>query len=152
MTEQHSRKRIRRTRWVDIAAALLLLFLRLVFGKIARLLRSLLARMRAYLSAVSEDYVDEVTDTRENGSQRASVLASLRERMAFVNERRLPPAERIRYRYRRLLKRHPDWHASRTARESLPGDPAQRYERARYSGQEIAPEEAERFAQETKDL
>ena len=134
------------------AVCLFFVLLRIIFRKVAQALRLLFSRMQAYLSAVSEDYVDEVTDTRTDGAEHSGMLSMLRERMAFVNEKRLAPAERIRYRYRRLLKKHADWHESRTARESLPDDPARRYERARYSGQEITPEEAEQFIQETRNL
>lgn len=131
--------------------ALAIFFMRFLVQKLTELLRLLYARLRQYMSSASQDYVDEITDTREDGSQtQGTLLARLRRRMTFVNEKRLTPAERIRYRYRQLLKRHPDWHNSRTARENLPEDTASLYELARYSGRELNPQDAERFTGETR--
>jgi len=103
-----------------------------------------------YFAVASQDYVDEITDTREDGGEvSGSLLARIR-RMA-VSERGMSPAGRIRHRYRVLLRRHPDWHASRTARENLPEETAALYEAARYSGREVSEEEAERFVREAKN-
>ena len=67
-----------------------------------------------------------------------------------VPESSMEPGERIRYRYRLLSKKHPEWREHNTARENLPDSPAQLYERARYSDHPITPEEAEQFKNETK--
>lgn len=133
------------------AAALFLLALRIIILKLAALLKALLDRLSRYAASASQDYVDEITDTREDGGQTEGTLRQrLLRRMAFVSEGKLTPTERIRYRYRRLLREHPDWHASRTARENLPSPDAALYEQARYSGQEATAEDAERFLRSTK--
>jgi len=135
------------------AAALFFLALR----ETLRALRALMNRIRAhfahYITVASQDYVDEITDTREDGGEASSsLLERLRRSMAWVSEKRLTPTERIRYRYSLLLRRHPDWHASRTARENLPEETAALYEAARYSGREVSEEEAERFGREAKNV
>jgi len=139
-----------------IAAAFIVATLLLLFAarQSIRALRALLGRIRVhfaqYFAVASQDYVDEITDTREDGGEvSGSLLARIR-RMA-VSERGMSPAGRIRHRYRVLLRRHPDWHASRTARENLPEETAALYEAARYSGREVSEEEAERFVREAKN-
>lgn len=136
-----------------IAAAFALFWaLRIIVKKLRVLLRALLDRLGLFAASASQDYVDEVTDTRDDGGERENTLLSrIRSRLAFVRERSLSPAERIRYRYRLLMKRHPDWHRSRTARENLPPQAAALYEQARYSGREVTAQEAEAFVSGTKD-
>jgi hypothetical protein len=70
----------------------------------------------------------------------------------LVRESQLPPRERIRARYRKLLKKNPRWRSGRTARENLPEELASVYERARYSQHPITEEEAEQFRQNAKKL
>ena len=141
---------------IAIAAALVIAVLLVLFAlkKLFCVLRALLRRIAEHLSryaaAVSQDYVDEITDTREEGGEAASLLSRLRSRMSRVSERSMTPTERIRYRYRLLLRRHPDWHMSQTARENLPPEPAALYEAARYSGKEISQEEADQFTDAIK--
>ena len=117
------------------------------------LIRYLAERLSLFAQTSSEDFEDEITDTREEGEQeRISVLDSLRRRLVRVDEKKLSPTQRVRYRYLRLMVKHPEWRASQTARESIPEDAAALYERARYSGDSVSPEEAERFAGRTRSL
>jgi len=137
-----------------IGLAVALFFaLRIVWRKLRVLLGRLWTMINRYALAASEDYVDEIADTRETGetasSSRRSLFGSWFEQ---VNEDRMTPVERIRYRYRRLARRHQEWQPGSTARENLPLEAAAIYERARYSRQTIDPAEAETFAQHAKTL
>ena len=64
----------------------------------------------------------------------------------------MSPGERIRDRYLRLLRKHPDWTAHTTARENIPEELATLYERARYSAHNPTEGEAEQFRSGTKGL
>lgn len=133
---------------VMTAVAVLAVFaLRILWRKIRVLLRRLWAQLNAYLASSTEDYEDEIADTREDGAAERSARRS-RRRMPRrrVNEGALKPAERIRYRYLMAWMRHPEWTPERTARENLSEGAAQLYERARYSDHEISQQEAEEFA------
>lgn len=116
-----------------------------------RLLRWSVSAASYYHTASAEDYVDEITDTRESGDAGSVTQKKYRD-SAFVDIRKLPPREQIRMRYRRLLKKHPHWRGSSTARENLAQSGSGLYERARYSDQEISPSEAEQFHSQTKRL
>lgn len=109
--------------------------LRKLFGALVRLVRYLAQRLKLYVSAATEDYIDEITDTREEGVQRESRMFLIRRRKARAEG--MTPGERIRVRYARLMDRKPQWIESSTARENLPGDAAALYERARYSEHEM---------------
>ena len=133
---------------VMTAVAVLAVFaLRILWRKIRVLLRRLWAQLNAYLASSTEDYEDEIADTREDGAAERSARRS-RRRMPRRrgNEGALKPAERIRYRYLMAWMRHPEWTPERTARENLSEGAAQLYERARYSDHEISQQEAEEFA------
>lgn len=129
--------------------ALAALFLRLVWRNLVALLRELLERLGLFAAAASEDYIDEITDTREDAEDR-SLLRHLRGRIGWTDESRLPPGERIRRRYLRLRLKHREWQGSQTARETLPAEAARLYERARYSAHEVSAQDAQRFADEVK--
>ncbi len=103
-----------------------------------------------YLHAVSEDYVDEITDTREDDDRSQRIQKA--PRVTAAQERKLPPNERIRYRYRRLMQKHPEWGSGSTARENLPDGAAPLYERARYSSHPITQEDAQAFSDRTKKV
>lgn len=111
--------------------------------------RRLAARMRRHLSSATEDYIDEISDTRTDSAQRSSIRIR---RAARGREPADSPAARIRLRYARLLGKHPAWHDSSTARENLPGDAASLYERARYSTHPVAQEDAEQFNESVRRL
>ncbi len=123
---------------------------RIIGRKLWQILRALWLRLNRYGSAATEDYEDEITDTRdEPDTDRKGVKNRLRR---FVQEDTTgTPNQRIRSRYRRLMHSH-EWASSSTARETLPQDAAQLYEQARYSGKALPPEEAERFLKETKNI
>lgn len=104
-----------------------------------------------YIHAVTEDYVDEITDTRE-GLEDQKTQRNRRNRLSSAQERKLPPDQRIRYRYKRLMQKHPEWFSGSTARENLPPEAAPIYEKVRYSPYPVTEEEAQQFAADTKRL
>ena len=125
-----------------------------IFGlfKISKLLikgiKGLIAMVDTAVNAQTDDYEDEITDTRHDGQ--AETRKGSKEKKPKVSESNMTPSQRIRYRYRRLAKKHPEWQDHNTARENLPEMPAELYERARYSDHPVTQEEAERFKTETK--
>lgn len=137
-----------------IGLAVALFFaLRIVWRKLRMLLRRLWKMLGSYAQAASEDYVDEIADTRETGENTSSIRKNLfGDWFRQVNEDKLTPVERVRYRYRRLLRKHQEWQPGSTARENLPSEAASIYERARYSCETIDPNEAETFAAHAKTL
>lgn len=122
--------------------------LRVLWRKLKLLARYLWQRLNVYMQASSEDYVDEVADTRD-GAQAERALSRLKRRVQQrrVDEKTLSPRERIRYRYLMHWMKHPEWTPERTARENLSENEAQIYERARYSSHEVTEHDAETFAQ-----
>lgn len=106
------------------------------------------------LSNASEEYYeDEITDTREElevGA--ANRQRSERLKAVFANEQKMTAEQRIRHRYRRLAAKHQEWRAGNTARENLPVNAAELYERARYSDHPISEEDAAKFKSETKGI
>ncbi len=116
------------------------------------LLKKLWGLLNRYAGEVAEDYVDEVTATRELGVQ--ELLRGLQDRNRFsaAQERALPPAERIRYRYLRLRMKHPEWESGSTAREKLPDSAAGIYEQARYSQHPVTEADANRFAEAVRNI
>ncbi len=128
-----------------IAAAIAVLVL------LYKLVRFLLNKLTRYAEATGEDYEDIVTDTREEG-QKESLGDRIRNSEIFVNESKLSPAERIRLHYRRLMRKHPEWSRSTTARENLPKPASEYYERARYGAKDLTKTEVDTFTSGTKDL
>lgn len=134
------------------AAVLTFVFLRMVGRRLLALVRWLLGRLGHYQAAAGEDYVDEITDTREESdAERQSLLRQLRGRMR-QDERGLTPAQRVRQRYRRLRRTHRHWSDADTARETLPQDAAVIYEKTRYGGMELTDGEEERFRTGTRRI
>lgn len=131
-----------------ILATLIVIGLRIVWKKLRVLLKELWVRLNAYMASSSEDYVDEIADTRDDAEHerllRRRKKKLLRKR---VDESTLTPQQRIRYRYLQMWLKHPEWTPERTARENLTGDAAQLYERARYSSHEVTQRDADAFAQ-----
>lgn len=120
--------------------------LRFLWKQLRRFAHFLARRLQRYVSAASEDYVDETQTTRQQGTERFLLSAlRIRPRVSARELKKLPPRERVRRRYALARNRHPEWHASQTARETLPDTSAQIYEKARYSSREITEEEAEGF-------
>lgn len=104
-----------------------------------------------YLSAASEDYVDEITDTRDTGSSE-NIRVRRRIPRRYREDPSLPPEEQVRRRYRHLKLTHPEWSPGSTAREKLPKSAAAVYERARYSEHPVSAEEAALFRRNLEDL
>lgn len=122
-----------------------------LIGRIRRLIRFLRNRLRQFAAAAAEDYVDEVTDTRDDAELHNLPILN-RLRFNLGGDRHLSPGQRIRRRYLRLRLRHGDWLSSRTARETLPPAAAPLYERARYSGHDMTEQDAVDFDRETRKV
>ena len=116
--------------------------------KASKLLRRWLAAFINSAGANAADYEDEISDTRDDKLPKNAV--SRRSRRRMVDERKLTPEQRVRYRYARWLDKNPGQGVGSTARENLPSQTAEVYERARYSTHPVSAEEAERFKTETK--
>jgi hypothetical protein len=121
----------------------------MLFARIFRILRGklqeLIVSLGKFAASASEDYIDEVTDTREDVSAEQLEKKRRPARMPLREPRNLEPVEKIRFRYRKLLLKHPEWDPGATARETLAEDAARLYERARYSGRPVTEAEAEGF-------
>jgi len=134
---------------IIIGVGLLILFGYVLWKRLRVLLKFLWEKLGEYAASSTKDYVDEISDTREDGERRRLLRKSrkaVKDALKHVDEASLTPAERIRYRYLRLWLRHPEWKRESTARENLPEDAAQLYERARYSEHGATQSEAEAFA------
>lgn len=123
------------------------ILLRLLIIALIRLARHILQYLQRYAAAVTEDYEDEVTDTREESGERS--FHPLRRQAKQKHLYPDTPAGRIRRRYAQLLTRHGEWATSSTARENLSSSTASLYERARYSDHAPSAEDAQRFERET---
>lgn len=138
-----------------IVIATVVLILWMVIRYVRRFVKWLWKRFKEYAAAANTgDYIDEITDTRQDGD-RNRIFGRLKRKhdpLRGVNERKLAPAARIRFCYLRLLVRRKDWLASRTARENLPAEAAVLYERARYSRHEITEADAKRFRELTAGI
>ena len=135
-----------------IIAAVALFALWMIILYIRRFARWLWKRFQEYAAATGTgDYVDEISDTREEGRHGFSFTRARRPKdpLRGVNERRLAPGPRVRFYYLRLLVRHSEWKSSRTARENLPEAAAVIYERARYSTGDITETDARSFLELT---
>ena len=119
--------------------------------KLLRLARESWDLFGKYLSASSEDYVDEVSDTRDAGDAERIWLRRAR-RIRYREDPSLPPSEQVRRRYQYLKHDHKDWAPGATAREKLPQRAATIYEHARYSERSVSGEEAKVFIDMAKDL
>lgn len=127
-----------------------LYLLHLALRQAVRLSRRLYAALQRYVSIASEDYEDEITDTREEDGERTGLLARRRRKRSMPPPS--TPGEEIRFRYARLLRRHPEWSDASTARDNLPGAAASLYEQARYSGRPVSKEDADAFSAGTRSL
>lgn len=136
---------------IAVAAAVVILVLYVLIRKLLSLLRRILANLNRYMHAVSEDYVDEITSTYSAPEDEQESHRKQR-KLSVSEEHKLPPAERIRFRYRRLRQKHPQWQSGSTARETLPESAAVLYERARYSSHPVTEEDAQRFTAQTKKV
>jgi len=134
---------------IPVAIVLMCVVGYILIRRLARFLKQLINR---YMSFATEDYHDEVTSIRDDGEKKINVLQKIRSRISTVDEKKLSPGERIRYRYKRLLQKNPGWGGSHTAREKLPEEMAPFYEKARYSDKTVTEADAQQFADGIKKL
>lgn len=132
---------------IACAAAAVLYGLYFLIRKLKGFLELLGSGLQKYMQAVSEDFVDEITDTRDDRKK-----PEKRKKLSVFNMRKLSPAERIRYRYGLLMGKHPEWMTGSTARENLTASAAGVYERVRYSSHPVGEAEANIFDEETKRI
>lgn len=111
-------------------------------------MRRMLAYLKRHAASVTEDYEDEITDTREEAPDRS--FHPLRRRAKRKLSYPDTPAGRIRRHYAQLLARHGTWPESSTARENLSAEAASLYERTRYSEHAPTAEDAKRFEREAQ--
>lgn len=135
-----------------VLAALAVLALRILYCRLKALWKRLVEGLGRFAASASEDYVDEVTDTREGAAEGPILPRFMRQRVSARGEKQMPPRERVRHRYLRLRRTHPEWRPGWTARETIPSEPAAIYERARYSDREIGEEDAQRFMEGVKHI
>lgn len=136
---------------IAVSAAVVIWVLYVLIRKLSAFLRQLMQNLHRYLHAVSEDYVDEISSTHPDPEDEQESRRKQR-KLSVSEEHKLPPAERIRFRYRRLRQKHPQWQSGSTARETLPESAAVLYERARYSSHPVTEEDAQRFTAQTKKV
>jgi len=123
-----------------------------IFKKLIALLRKIWKSMEKYAAMASEDYQDEITDTRQEASGERMEKSRHSGHRRVGRKGAMSPREAIRYRYQRLLRKHPEWAESTTARENIPPELAGLYEQARYSCHTIDESEAERFQTDSRKL
>lgn len=115
------------------------------------LARVLHKKLNRYLHAVSEDYVDEITDIREENDY-VAYREKQQKKLSGKDVRNLPPDQRIRYRYWLLMRKHTRWAPGSTARENLNPVAAAIYERVRYSEYTASEADDQQFAEEIKTI
>jgi len=134
-----------------IVAVVLFFAIRYLIRKLIALAKRLKHLLTQYIHVASEDYVDIISDTRED-NDRSERKPKKEKKLSFTEERRLTPTQQIRYRYSQLMRKHPEWDSGSTARENLNGTAASVYERVRYSQYTASEEDARSFAAETKKV
>jgi len=134
---------------VCAVVALLAFCLYKLAAALIRLVKKLWRMLEEYAAASSQDYVDEISDTRDTGEN-----SRIRRSRGPTSGRWKggSPREHVRYRFGRLLWKHREWSPGTTAREKLPTQTAEIYERARYSAHPVSEAEAENFRRQVRDL
>ena len=132
------------------AATLLFMILRKLFRTLQKLFKAVGDRIRES-GEICEDYEDEITDLRAEYSRARRERRENRDRWP-MGDRGLSPGEKIRYRFRMLLRRHPEWNEGVTAREKLPEELAGLYEQVRYGDRTVSEQDAKNFQKETKKM
>ncbi len=133
-----------------VTGILVLLIVKLT-QKLRTMVRNVWSMLERYAAAVSEDYEDEIKDTRME-SEGERIIKKRRVSVWKKEQAPAHPGENIRFRYRQLLRKHPQWTANTTARENMPEELAELYEQARYSSHPVTESQAVRFSEESKDL
>ena len=133
---------------VILLAIAVVLALRFLWKKLRQFARFVYGQLRHYANTASEDYEDEVVDTRRQGDAHFDLAGRFRRRRNAQRDlKNLPPREQIRTRYGLLRGKHPEWTQSETARETLGYESARLYERARYSSHTITQQDSDSFAE-----
>ncbi len=141
----------------DAAIVLIAVMTIWLLWEIIKYLRKQMERFWKYLSrfsyAAAKDYVDEITDTRDEAQyEHSSLIKRLKKRFSRPDESKMTPQERVRYRYLRLRRKHTEWSDAQTARETIPQEAAELYELARYSEHGITQEEVLQFKAKTEKV
>ena len=134
-----------------ISVVLLAMILYRIGRKILRFMRESLDLFGKFMSASTEDYVDEVTDIRDTGESE-QISRRKRRRIRYKDDPSLSPSAQVRRRYQYLKYDHKDWAPGATAREKLPVQAASIYEHARYSDRSVSSEDAKAFLDIARDL
>lgn len=134
---------------IGVMVPLVVLAARKLFRLVRDVVRKLYEKVTEGVTVDAQDFFDEITDTRTDG-QSAYSRKKREERRLPPDIRRMTPVQRVRHQYRLLMKKHPYWGEQSTARENLPKDAAQIYERARYSDHGVTAEDVERFDEQTR--
>ena len=121
-----------------------------VFRALKEIVKGIIDRMGSFASDAGEDFVDEVSDIREEDDHQVRTRRMLRNEDRDLDG--LSPVQQVRRQYRRLLRSHRDWGDARTARENIPEGMAKIYEQARYSGGDVTEEQANAFRAGTKKI
>ena len=142
--------------WIVSIAMVLIIPAILVFGvtriqKLIDWLNKVSDQADRAWSEAGEDYEEEITNIRD-ATPRSWLRGDRDGRIGFLQERKLPPGERVRNRYGKLQTKHKDWSASSTARENIPVEAASVYERARYSDEVITEADAQKFAKDVRKI
>ena len=124
----------------------------MLLRKLWQILPRLLKRLAQYTAAVSEDYVDEITLTREFDIREKIKTIHKQNLLRLRDERKMSPEEQVRYRFQRLMTRHPEWSPGATAREKLKPFEAELYEKVRYSEMQVSQEDADHFRNAVKNI
>ena len=136
---------------LTVVLFLTVLILYALIKGIIKLLQTIVSTFNRNLDQSCQDFHDEITDTRV-GLEDQKTQRGKRNRLSATEEKRLPPDQRIRYRYKRLMQKHPEWFSGSTARENLPPEAAPIYEKVRYSPYPVTEEDAQSFAEQTKKI
>jgi len=138
---------------IILTPIVILAFIR-IWKALRRLARGFWIWLQSTLVNASEEgYEDEITDTREEYEVEATAKnRGARIKAAFVNEQKLSAQQRVRNYYRRLASKHVEWKQGNTARENLPSEAAEIYERARYSPHPVSDEDVAAFKKNTKKI
>lgn len=112
-----------------------------------QMLRYFGTRINDAAMAEQEDYIDEITDLREE--RRTERQRRKAEQPRTSDNNKLTPAMKVRKQYKLLKKRHSYWTEQSTARENLTEEAAKIYEQARYSDHPLDESDVEQFKSET---
>ena len=134
-----------------ISVVLLAMILFRIGKKVVRFMRESLDLFGKFMTASTEDYVDEVSDIRDMG-EAEQISRGKRRRIRYKDDPSIPPSAQVRRRYQFLKHDHKEWAPGATAREKLPLQAASIYEHARYSDRTVSSEDVKTFLDIARDL